>query len=65
MPAVSEEEGRARVVGMWHLFALLNATLVPGTRAAFMGDRPLTGHPAKRAVWEGIAHAVAAQREAI
>lgn len=44
MPAVSEEEGRARVVGMWHLFALLNATLVPGTRASLHGrqafDRP-------------------------
>lgn len=65
MLAVSGEEGRARVVGMWHLFALLNATLVPGIRAAFTGDRPLTGHPAERAVWEGRAHAVADRREAI
>lgn len=41
------EEGRTWVVGRWHLFAMLNTTLVLGMHGVLHGDRLLTGNPAE------------------
>lgn len=66
MPAVSREEGRAQAAGIWHLFMMLNATLVTGTCTALHGrqafDRPSSSvsHVGGR---EGTS--LADQREAI